>query len=212
MKIEERVLSALETGLKGDFVQALAHITPAIEASARKKLGKSKISREEYKAFLRGYHFVIERFIGEGFDLDRSRFPKVTLKSEGGKEIADPDFADIIYHAFRCALAHGHEIDEEFAFIRSARLGASRWLIGFEDGRVHMPDKVIWALVGVVVFCDANTEIETETGMWLEWGTEDRRGGEPYRFDIDLFWGGEATVRNFFAKRPAVRVAFDPKD
>jgi len=144
--------------------------------------------------------------------LTDTKFPPVTLKTDGDKVIENPDFADIIYHAFRCSLAHGHEIEEKFYFIRSPEQGLSRWQVGLKDGRIHMPDKTVWALIAVVLFCDVNKDIITETQAYLTWGGANvRPGGDSYRFDVDVFWGAEETVRRFLDKRDRIHVALNTK-
>ena len=73
-----------------------------------------------------------------------------------------------------------------------------------------MPDKTVWALIAVVLFCDANKDIVTETQSYLTWGGANvRGGGEPYRFDVDVFWGAEETVRKFLDQRDRIRVTLD---
>lgn len=208
MKIEERVLAAISAAAEKNFSAAMADICPAVEATARKKLCKRKIGRSEYKSFLRDYYFIIEPFIGAGINLVETKFLHITLKTDGDKVIENPDFADIIYHAFRCSLGHGHEIEEKFNFTRSPEQGLSRWILSLNEGRIHMPDKTVWALVAVVIFCDANKDIITETQSFLTWGGANvRAGGDPYRFDVDVFWGAEETVRRFLDKCDRIRVA-----
>ena len=207
MKIEERVLAAISAAAEKNFSAAMADICPAVEATARKKLCKRNIGRSEYKSFLRNYYFIIEPFIGVGINLAETKFPHLTLDTDGGEVIESPDFAEIIYHAFRCSLAHGHEIDEKFRFTTSPEQGRSYWIFNLEKGRIHMPDKTVWALIAVVIFCDANKDIDTETQSYLTWGGANvRAGGDPYRFDVDVFWGAEETIRRFLDKCDRIRV------
>ena len=212
MKIEQRVFRAVDYALAGDIAAALSDICPAIDATARKKY-QEKGSRTLYKKFLREHYDIIEPFIGQGINLAETAFP-INLETTDGKLIDKPDFADVIYHAHRCALAHGEEINERFCFTQSERQGEAKWTINLEEGRLHMPDKVIWALIAVTVFCEANAEISTCEAKWLTWGSEKMRSGQPYRFDIDLFWGAEGTVRAFFEKRqdPKVTWLFQSKE
>ena len=207
MKIEERVLAAISAAAEKNFSAAMADICPAVEATARTKLRKRTISASEYKKFIRYYYFIIEPLIGAGLNLAETKFKDITLDTDADRVIESPDFAEIIYHAFRCSLAHGHEIDKKFRFTRSPDQGSSIWVCDLKNGRIHMPDKTVWALIGVVVFCDANKDIKTETNSYLTWGgAQVRAGRAPYRFDIDVFWGAEETVRRFFEKRERLRV------
>lgn len=207
MKIEQRVMEAINAGSGGDFAKGMTLICPAIEATARKSLKATSINGKKFKDFLRGYNQILEPFIGAGLNLDETKFPNVSIETDNCKIIESPDFADIIYHAFRCSLAHGHEVSEKFFFTKSLSQGISQWVINSSEGRIHMPDKVLWALTACVVFCEANRDIATESSAFLTWGGAPSAREPAYHFDIDVFWGAEDTVRRFFLKKKLIRVA-----
>lgn len=207
MRIEDRVIEAMQSGIGGSWSKGMALICPAIEATARKYIDKEKVTRKEFKFFLRKNYPIIEAFIGSGLNLDESVFPSISLESDGGRTITDPDFADIVYHAFRCSLAHGHELGDEFEFTSSYSQGTSHWVIDIKEGRIHMPDKVLWSLIACVVFCKANASIATKTSLWLTWGGAPAERDPPYHFDLDVFWGAEDVVRRFLEKKNLIRVA-----
>ncbi len=192
----------LRQGRLGSSKKGLSLICPAIEASARKTLQKQKINHNEFKQFLRDRYVIIEAFIGAGLNLEKTRFFDAVLETDDRKLLKEPDFADLVYHAFRCALAHGHEIAEKFTLIPSEAQDRSKWFLG-NDGRLNMPDKVLWALVACVVFCKSNEDINTQSGCFLTWGGP----ANQYRFDVDVFWGGESIVKIFLAKQNLIRVA-----
>lgn len=77
------------------------------------------------------------------------------------------------------------------------------------EGLIHMPDKTLWALIACVVFCDANSDIATETQLYLTWGGGPTEREPPYRFDIDIFWGSEQQVKRFLRKKNIIRVAMN---
>jgi hypothetical protein len=207
MNIDESVLESFKAGIEKDWEKALIFICPAIEATARKTHGKSKVTKEEFKEFLRDRNRIIEAFVGVGLNLDETRFPNTRIETDGGRLITEPDFADIVYHAFRCAGAHGHAIAKEFSFIEAISAEPATWLIGAGDGRIHMPDKVVWALIACVVFAEANNDIETTTALFLTWGGGATGRGDPYRFDIDLWWGCEEILKRFLLRKNLTRVA-----
>lgn len=209
MKVEERVVKSMTAGMAGDYVFAASIICPAIEATARSLLGKSKIGANEYKQFLRQNYWLLERFIGEGIDLSDTVFPDQRMEFDGGRLLVRPDFADIIYHMHRCATAHGHDLSGTFDFLEPAEQGRHKWWIQAASGLIMMPVAVVWALIAVVVFSSANKDVCTRTSLWLTWGdmSTTAKKTEPYKFEIDVFWGGEDLVRAFFLKRPAIRVA-----
>jgi len=208
MKIEQRVTEAMVAAIDDkDFSKAMNLICPAIEASARKKLGKTNATGKEFKDFLRSNYFIIEAFIGAGINFDKTRFPNVKIETDDGRSIIAPDLADIVWVAFRCSLQHGHEISEKFAFTASSDQGYSEWEISMDGKFVHMPDKIVWALIACVVFCKANAEIVTDTDLYLTWGAP--AVGRVHRFGLDKSWGAEATLRTFLAKQNLPRVTLD---
>lgn len=207
VKIEERVIETFHAGMEGNFVKGMNLICPAIEATARKHLRKEKVTGEEFKSFIRNSYPIIEAFIGAGLNLNNTTFPSTKFKTDGGKEILNPDFADIIYHAFRCSLAHGHEIEKEFYFTKSDSQGFSFWLIQVTGGRINMPDKVIWALIACVVFSEANANIVTKTNLSLTWSAAPHESEPLYYFNVDVFWGAENLVKRFLASRDLLRVS-----
>lgn len=207
VKIEDRVLLAIDAAVKGDLELALSLICPAIEATARKTFKKSKISGTEYKQYLRNYSWLIEYFSGSGIDLANTKFPNAIVESDDKRVIVDPDFADIVYHIFRCSSAHGHKIPDGFQFIASGVEGMRHTFVDFAGSTVRFPESILWALVANVVFCSANNDIVTNTSQFLTWGqgANDWRK-ENYRFDVDVFWGAEEVVKRFFDARTAVKV------
>ncbi|SDX36807.1 hypothetical protein SAMN05444358_10550 [Ruegeria halocynthiae] len=207
MDTGQRVVEAMAAGIEGDIAKGMSFICPAIEATVRKTLKKSKVSASEYKDFVRENYWVIEPFIGSGMNFEETVFPEITLKTDNGRIIPKPDFADLVYNVFRCSLMHGHEISEEFTFTKSETQGSSVWAISLEDGHIHMPDKVLWALVACVVFNKVNHDIVTKTSLHLSWGGAPVERDPPYRFELDVFWGGESVVRRFLSKREILRVA-----
>ncbi|MBO6813569.1 MAG: hypothetical protein JJ891_01830 [Rhizobiaceae bacterium] len=211
MKIEDRVVEAIEAGIEGKWEMGMTLICPAIEATARKKLSKQAMTNREFKSFVRDNYFIIEAFIGAGLNLQETKFPNVVLDTDRGRVLEAPDFADIVYHAFRCALEHGHEIADKFAFTTSHSQGVSKWVIGMRDGRIHVPDKTLWALIACVIFSEANADLSTNTSYYLNWGGAPAGREPPYRFDVDVFWGGEHQVKRFLKSKNLIRVAVNPQ-
>jgi len=102
MKLEEHVLCALEAYDRGSKEEALMHATIAIDATARNLLKKK--GKSAYKDCIRTYLWLVERFIGEGLNLEDTKFSHIKLDDGNGKIIANPDLADVIYHVFRSGL------------------------------------------------------------------------------------------------------------
>ncbi len=210
VRIEERTLKAIELGSDGNLNEALGVICPAIEATVRKHLNKPKISGSDFKDFLRKYYWLIERFGGEGVDYENTRFPNVNVESDAGKLLSSPDLADVIYHIFRCSLAHGFSIPRGFELIPTVEPGVHHAEISADGTTVRLPGALLWALIACVVFSRANGDIVTKNSVWLTWGGGPHQWrGELYRFDIDIFWGGEDVLRRFFGKLPDLKVGLN---
>ena len=176
------------------------HACIAIDGTAKKF--SQKYSKQSYKNYLRQYWWLIERFIGGGLDLQNTKWNHITLDNGHGKIITDSDLADIIYHIFRCRNAHGEEIPLEYELLPVSD-GYSEWIIGLQDQRLHMPERIIWALLAVVVFSKANSDIKTDGEYCLTWGSEQLGIKE---FIIKDWWGKEDQVKEFFQPYEQIRV------
>lgn len=202
MKLEEYIFEVFDQAERGRHQGALLNACIAIDAAAGKHCGVEKATRSHYKKFIRDSYWVIEPFIGGGLNLDDTKFPDFVNENDDGKTIREPDFADFIYHVYRCTLAHGKEIQKGFEFTTSND-GNTRWEVDV-NGEVKMPDTVIWGLVAAIVFNKTNRGVVTNSPYYLTW-----RG---YYFNLDLFWGEELLVRSFFERQNFERLVIDFKE
>jgi hypothetical protein len=143
--------------------------------------------------------------IGAGLNLEETKWRELVIPAHNGNPIPAPDFADIVYHIFRCSHAHGKEIPAGYGFL-PVEDGKSYWQIG--DNSLYMPTRVVWALIAVSVFAEANSDIETNTGHFLTWGSESLGIGIQ-KFLIDESWGKESRLRDYFAKQKIIRVKLE---
>lgn len=120
MKLDEHVLKAIEAFERNEKDHALMHATFAIEGTARNLFPNKKIEREDYKNCIRQYWWIIERFIGEGLNLEETKLTNLNLVNDKGRPISNPDLADVIYHIFRCHHAHAKEIPIKYELLPSA--------------------------------------------------------------------------------------------
>ena len=97
--------------------------------------------------------------MGAGLNLVDTRFSNIKLR-----KTASSDFAEIIYEVFRCSHAHGDEVSPSFKVTISKGEFLSRWTLA--EGELHMPDRVVWALLAVAVFSQVNRG-EESTGKLL---------------------------------------------
>lgn len=203
MKLETHVLKAIEANDRGDKDDALLHATIAINATARKLFNDG--GNQSYKKCIRQYYWIIERFIGEGLNLTKTRWTHLDLDNGHGKKIPEPDLADIIYHVFRCNDAHATEIPISFEILPS-KSGYYEWHIDIVNKGVRMPDTIIWALLAVSIFSYVNSDITTEGEHWLSWGN-DTIGNTT--FIVKDHWGKEDELRSFFLDKPTLSVIIE---
>lgn len=199
MDIAERVEEAILAAAAKKWDLALTIICPALEETARRYHGKTKITGNDYKNFLRSKYDILERFSCTGLNMSATRFPNVKVETDEDKVLSDPDTADIIYHCFRNATAHGHKVSEKFVFSRQENANYVGWNFNFDDGRIHFPVNLVWALIAVVIFTRQNADIVSFSGAWLSLLVD----GKEVKFTVGLFWGGEELVRDFFSKHPS---------
>ena len=205
MKIEKHVLKAYDDFTGGDIDSGLMNACISIEGTACKFFEKKQANNKDYKQLLRKYYWLIELFIGGGINLDETIWPDIKLDDGRGKIIQAPDIADIIYHMFRCKHAHCQEIPIEYELLPSGD-GYTEWHI--EANSVKIPDKVVWALIAVSVFSEANKDINTDTPHTLYWGSNTLGIGF-YSFPIKESWGREQDVKSILSAHKPIRVKLD---
>jgi hypothetical protein len=197
MNVSQQVLIAVEDGVRGTngrSESALLHACLAIDATAR-LLYPNKGVGDRYTQCIRDYMWLIEPMMGVGLNLVDTIFENVTIKTSR-REIINPDFADIVYHNFRCHLAHGEEISSNFAVTLTISPSASDWYLG--PGAVHMPDRLIWALLSVAVFSRVHKGVQTTGDHCLTF--------QNHEFLISEWWGREEDVRSLFVSENTTRV------
>ena len=208
MNIDQHVLYAIDDYFAGKRDSALMHASFAIDATARKLFGSKRAGRREYKDCLRNYYWIIEPMMGGGLNLEETRWQNLRIDDGNGKVIVDPDFADIIYHVFRCTHAHAGEVAAGFELL-PVQDGHSRWIVA--DGVLKMPERVIWSLLAVSLFCRANSDVSSATPHYLTWGS-DSLGIGIHKFLIAEHWGKEDGFREFLTSYPQIRVRVDGLD
>ncbi len=149
MKVSEQVLCAIDDAEAGKFNAALLHACISIDSTSKRLYPSEKRVGVRYVNCLRKYCWLLEPMIGAGLNLVDTRFSNI----KWGK-IASPDFAEIIYEVFRCSHAHGDEVPPSFSVTISKGPFLSHWTL--TEGELHMPDRVVWALLAVAVFAEVN--------------------------------------------------------
>ena len=197
ISISKHVLRSINDVNIGEIDAAILSACIAIDATARKLFPNEKYNGLRFKNCLRKYYWIIEPMIGAGINLEETRFTNLTIKGN-----RDPDFADVIYHIFRCAHIHGDEISENYSLTSTTFRNLSHWQL--LRGELHMPDRLLWALLGVSVFASVNRR-ETSAGTYyLSLGDD--------HFAISKWWGRENDFRKFTSKYNVTRVKLDRLD
>ncbi len=139
--------------------------------------------------------------MGVGLNLEDTKFENLKIL-DGGKPIASPDFADVVYHVFRCNHAHGNEVPIEYQLMPSVP-GHYYWQLA--EGVLKMPDTVIWALLAVCIFSKANAGVTSGGDLYLTWGPSEI-DGKVHRFPLSDWWGKEDEFRAFIEPQNVRRV------
>ncbi len=207
LELVKHVLRSLEAYDRGEKEEALMHATFSIEGTA-KKLNHNRGGGKSYKNCLRSYYWLLERFTGGAINLTETKFSFIKLDDGKGKIISEPDLADIIYHIHRCSHAHSEGVPTHFQLL-DANVGESHWSFDRENKGIRMPDKVIFALLGVSVFCKANANINSSGNHYLSWIDESKN---EHKFLIKDNWGREYELREFFKDKPLSQIILNFKN
>ncbi len=194
MKVSAHVLQALDDADRLSFDSALMHACSAIDGTARKLFKTTKPSNaDRFKSLIRKYYWILEPMIGAGIDLVRTHFTNVSIP-----KISNPDLADLIYYAIRCPHAHGDDMPEAFSFTTNPGDFGSVWEMGYEY--ISIPDRILYALLGIALFCYVNDDQRSTGNAYLTLGSD--------TFPIYQWWGQEDRFRGFAAKYNTTRVEF----
>jgi hypothetical protein len=194
MKLSEQVLCAIDDAEAGKLNAALLHACISIDATSKRLYPSENKVRLRYVNCLRRYYWLIEPMIGAGLNLVDTRFSNIKLH-----KITSPDFAEIIYEVFRCSHAHGNEVPPSFSVTISKGPFVSQWTL--TEGELHMPDRVVWALLAVAVFAEVNRGERSIGDYYLSVGSE--------RYRICDWWGREDDFRPVAQRYKKIRVKLD---
>jgi hypothetical protein len=197
LQLAKQVLCAIDDAVAGKFDAALLHACFAIDGVSKRIFPNSTKVGVRYANTLRRYYWILEPMMGAGINLEDSKFTNIVLRNN-----TSPDFADIVYEILRCSHAHCDEVPENFSVLPSAGPFYSEWQFGL--GELHMPDRVIWALLAVAVLSYVSKGQATTGTYYLSLGDE--------KFPLKEWWGREDDFRPIAAKYNKTRVKFDGLD
>jgi hypothetical protein len=185
------VLYAIDDAEANKFDAALLHACVSIDVTSKRMFPSSTKVGTRYANCLRQYYWLLEPMMGAGLNLVETRFTNIQVRNNRA-----PDFANVIYEIFRCSHAHGDEVPSAFLVLPSAGGFYSEWLFG--NGELHMPNRVIWALLSVAIFSKVNRHERTTGAYYLSLGDE--------QFPICDWWGHEDDFRPIANRYNKVRV------
>ena len=192
MQLTHHVLYAIDDAEAGKFDAALLHACIAIDATSKRLFPSEGKVGVRYVKCLRDYYWLLEPMIGVGIDFSETLFSNVQVKAN-----VSPDLAEIIYKVFRCSDAHGDEVPIQFSVVPSE--GNVSNPLFFGPGTLHLPERVIWALLSVVVFSKANKSETTVGDYYLSLGSD--------QFLIREWWGREDDFKPIAEGRNQVKVS-----
>jgi hypothetical protein len=182
MKLTDHVRCTFDDAAAGKLEAALLHACISIDATAKHLYPSTPGVRARFVRCIRDYYWLIEPMMGAGMNLEETKFGNVTVSNLSTK----PDFADIVYTIHRNSHAHGDEVSPSFELTRTTHPYLSDWEFG--ANHLRMPDRVIWALTSVAVFCRQNYRYKGwGDDRYLSWGEE--------RFVIADWWGREVDLK-----------------
>lgn len=199
MRIERHVVLAIDELERRNLDAALMHSCIALDGTAKKFCGGN--TRKQYKDLIRNHIDIVEEMMCRGVNLSDTIWNNLNVTDGNGKIISAPDFADVVYHIFRCNLVHCDDVPPNYDFTASDGLNY-RLLIA--SGKLHLPDRIVAALTAVSVFCPSNKDIVTESEHYLTWASDD--ASPNYKFPIRDNWGQISRFREVVGKYPVPRV------
>ena len=195
--IVKSCLAAIEDGSANRFDSAVLRACIALDASSQAHFTTKKSTKTQFKNFVREYYWLLQMMQGGGVDLEKTRFDNAALTSNG-KAIVNPDFADVIYHAYRCDLVHEGDFRSGFDVSLSSA-NSAEWLIA--DNMLVMPSRILWGLVAVCVFAKSNSDLTSSSGHNLTW-TANSFGRPTFTFILQESWGQEDKLRELLKQYP----------
>jgi hypothetical protein len=197
LKLSQQVIYAIDDAGAGKLDAALLHACIAIDTTSKRCFPAEKAVGRRFVNCIRKYYWIIEPMLGAGVNLVDSRFGNVNLK-----KISAPDLAEFVFEVFRCSHAHGDEVPGVYSIMPTVGTQLSIWSFG--HGELHMPDRIIWALLAVAVFAEVNAREKSDGDYYLSLGND--------RFPLCDWWGRETDFRPVAKSYNQTRVTFEGLD
>ncbi|VVN03486.1 hypothetical protein PS684_05003 [Pseudomonas fluorescens] len=181
MRIVDSVAKAISDWQIGDSESAMMHACNAVNGTATKAY-KGLGDRAAFTTLLRDNYAILGPMGLPGMDVEKTLFGVDLQKAS--HEIREFDLADVIYKIHRCSHGHGDELLKGFELIPDAAgpHGTTHFIANIVDGTVQLSDRVIFAMLGVVVFSPVNASQKSDFGYYLTYN-------DGVQLPINEWWG-----------------------
>jgi hypothetical protein len=181
MRIVDSVAKAIADWQSGDSESAMLHACNAVNGTATKAYKSIEGDRAKFTTLLRDNYSILGPMGIPGVDLDKTRFG-VDLK-KSNPQIKEFDLADLIYKIHRCSHGHGDELLKGFELMPDAAgpHGTTHFSLDLVDGTVRLSDRIIFGMLGVVVFSPVNAHQKSDHGYFLSY--------DGVELPINEWWG-----------------------
>jgi hypothetical protein len=198
-KIGDFVRRAIDEWEASELDFAMLHACIALDATARKLYPALRSNQARFTQALRDNYGIFGPLGMPGINLVDTRWPVTVPRPSalGGT----PDIADVIYAVHRCNHAHGDELPDGFELIRNAGGPSRLTSMEIEKGKVRLSDRIIFGLLGVVVFSSVNTDQRVPAGYHLTFAGA--------TLPINEWWGRAADFLALVATEPLSNVTLN---
>lgn len=174
IKIGDRVKEAIDYMSKGQIEHALTPTCIALDLTAKKVAGTNRSAKSDYKKLISDFMWLITymglpHMITNGIKV-KFIHPDIISDANGYCGIED-----IIYHAIRCGLIHSTGIDQKIHWDENMIIGSD------DKGNLILSNKLIWGLLGAIIFCPANQDESIQEDYWISI--------DDFKFFIQEVWG-----------------------
>lgn len=168
--IGRRIDSTIEAMIRNDYEDALIHLFPALDKTAKRRRQRSGVG-ERIKAFIADQQIIIAAIAFNNIFTRSCMFDGLT-------------FADAIYKFGRTSIAHEGELDERLRIVPGN---------GLRIGKVwELPAATVSALAIAVIIAPENAHERSANTAHIKILLEE--------FPVQSLWGAEDTVKELIKK------------
>jgi len=179
IRIGQHVKYAIDAYTRREFLLAFEQACIALDMTAKNYYNSHKSTAKNYQNLLKEYLWLLELMSFSGINLEESTFGNFSFVDSHDKQHDNPSMQEILYHIVRCSLIHGDQSDQIFRFHQEDSIFLGKDIL-------MLPYRVLWGLLGVVVFCKANKNETTADGYYLSIYNR--------QYDINMSWGIEELI------------------